>query len=465
MSQGKRTHQLFLQWGTKKKSLRLNRSRPIIFPSLSTIFFLSRQFFFLFKHIPFLNRIFRFVSPFTLVDLLKNIFQERSNKNTPSVNDSHQKRGHSDTGTEPFSFSKKAMLSILFLSLTDDTGPTDHSATDLRWIITYECSLHSIQQEAPKGDFTGEITLYTPGPTKITLESHKRIKHALMLHIMEHSALSDWINQQRRVAITSFQLQYRDRYNQVWSETQGFLNECPKICWDYKDNQSTCRLYAIFDLAATTNPMIPYTPAIHIPDLHHVCLEKQTPSPTISVTNSQEITEELYVISIPPLHHSKCMECKTICLQRIRQGLRALMPTGAFITEYGTFSTWGSQIPLRSDPISLQAQSRGWTHLPSQTQTPMVQSTERIPNEVWDTLDRDNALCTIHKIRYFPTVSDRPLIQVAMVQLDLDHTQITLHRTRETPTHSRNRLFSTDSSGSEGTHQDGIEGHADSPRD
>ena len=358
------------------------------------------------------------------------------------------------------------MLSILFfLSLTDDTGPTDHSATDLRWIITYECSLHSIQQEAPKGDFTGEITLYTPGPTKVTLESHKRIKHALMLHIMEHSALSEWINQQRRVAITNFQLQYRDRYNQVWSETQGFLNECPKICWDYKDNQSTCRLYAIFDLAATTNPMIPYTPAIHIPDLHHVCLEKQTPSPTISVTNSQEITEELYVISIPPLHHSKCMECKTICLQRIRQGLRALMPTGAFITEYGTFSTWGSQIPLRSDPISLQAQSRGWTHLPSQTQTPMVQSTERIPNEVWDTLDRDNALCTIHKIRYFPTVSDRPLIQVAMVQLDLDHTQITLHRTRETPTHSRNRLFSTDSSGSEGTHQDGIEGYADSPRD
>ena len=48
MSQGKRTHQLFLQWGTKKKSLRLNRSRPIIFPSLSTIFFsLSTIFFFL----------------------------------------------------------------------------------------------------------------------------------------------------------------------------------------------------------------------------------------------------------------------------------------------------------------------------------------------------------------------------------------------------------------------------------
>ena len=443
--------------GNKKRSFRLNRNRTIIF--------FSRQFF-LFKHIPFLNRIFRFVSPFTLVDLLKDIFQERSNKKHTQCKRFSKERGHSDTGTEPFSFSTKSHAFYpLFLSLTDDTGPTDHSATDLRWIITYECSLHSIQQEAPKGDFTGEITLYTPGPTKVTLESHKRIKHALMLHIMEHSALSDWINQQRRVAITSFQLQYRDRYNQVWSETQGFLNECPKICWDYKDNQSTCRLYAIFDLAATTNPMIPYTPAIHIPDLHHVCLEKQTPSPTISVTNSQEITEELYVISVPPLHHSKCLECKIICQQRIRQGLQALMPTGAFITEYGTFSTWGSQIPLRSDPISLQAQSRGWTHLPSQTQTPMVQSTERIPNEVWDTLDRDNALCTIHKIRYFPTVSDRPLIQVAMVQLDLDHTQITLHRTRETPTHSRNRLFSTDSSGSEGTHQDGTEGYAYPPRD
>ena len=90
----------------------------------------------------------------------------------------------------------------------------------------------------------------------------------------------------------------------------------------------------------------------------------------------------------------------------------------------------------------------------------MTQATERIPNEVWDTLDRDSALCTIHKIRYFPTVSDQPLIQVAIVQLDLDHTQITLHRTREAPTYSRSRLFSMDSSESEGAHQDETEEYA-----
>ena len=95
----------------------------------------------------------------------------------------------------------------------------------------------------------------------------------------------------------------------------------------------------------------------------------------------------------------------------------------------------------------------------------MTQATERIPNEVWDTLDRDSALCTIHKIRYFPTISDRPLIQVAIVQLDLDHTQITLHRTREAPTYSRSRLFSMDSSDSEEAHQDGIEGYAYPSRD
>ena len=155
----------------------------------------------------------------------------------------------------------------------------------------------------------------------------------------------------------------------------------------------TTNKHAIFDLAATANPMIPYTPAIHIPDLHHICLERQTPSPTISITNSQEVTEEIYVISIPPLHHSKCLECKTICQQQIRQGLRALMPTGTSITEYGTFSTWGR--------ISLQAQERGWTHLPYRVQSPITQATGRIPNEVWDTLDRDSALCTIHKIQYF----------------------------------------------------------------
>lgn len=101
MSQGKRTHQSFLQWGTKKRSFRLK-------PKQDDHFFFFLDNFFLFKHIPFLNRIFRFVPTSTLVDLFKNIFQERSNKNTPSVNDSHQKRGHSDTGTEPFSFSKKS---------------------------------------------------------------------------------------------------------------------------------------------------------------------------------------------------------------------------------------------------------------------------------------------------------------------------------------------------------------------
>ena len=48
MSQGKRTHQSFLQWGTKRGRFRPNRNRTIIFFST----------FFLFKHIPFLNRFF-----------------------------------------------------------------------------------------------------------------------------------------------------------------------------------------------------------------------------------------------------------------------------------------------------------------------------------------------------------------------------------------------------------------------
>ena len=88
-------------------------------PKQDDHFFLSRQFF-LFKHIPFLNRIFRFVSPSTLVDLLKDIFQERSNKNAPSVNDS-QKRGHSVTGTEPFSFSTKSHAFYLFFLFPSQT--------------------------------------------------------------------------------------------------------------------------------------------------------------------------------------------------------------------------------------------------------------------------------------------------------------------------------------------------------
>ena len=37
----------------------------------------------------------------------------------------------------------------------------------------------------------------------------------------------------------NFQLQYQDR---LWSDTHGYLNECPKICRDYKDNQQTCHL-------------------------------------------------------------------------------------------------------------------------------------------------------------------------------------------------------------------------------
>ena len=105
MSQGKRTHQSFLQWGTKRGRLDLTE--------IGRSFFLSRQFF-LFKHIPFLNRIFRFVSPFTLVDLLKDIFQERSNKNTPSVNDSQKKGGIQSLGLNHSPSPQKAMLSIFF---------------------------------------------------------------------------------------------------------------------------------------------------------------------------------------------------------------------------------------------------------------------------------------------------------------------------------------------------------------
>ena len=106
MSQGKRTHQSFLQWGTKRGRLDLTET--------GRSFFFSRHFF-LFKHIPFLNRIFRFVSTSTLVDLLKNIFQERSNKNTPSVNDPQKKGGIQSLGLNHSPSPQKAMLSIFFL--------------------------------------------------------------------------------------------------------------------------------------------------------------------------------------------------------------------------------------------------------------------------------------------------------------------------------------------------------------
>ena len=138
---------------------------------------------------------------------------------------------------------------------------------------------------------------------------------------MAHGTLSGWINQHRRVLITNFQLQYRDQYDQMWSNSYGHLNECPKVYRDYEDNHPTCRLHAIFDLAASSNPLIPYTPAIHTPDLYHICLERQTPSPRISITGPQEVTEVMYVVSIPPLHLSKCLECKSLCQRRIRQGV------------------------------------------------------------------------------------------------------------------------------------------------
>ena len=66
MSQGKRPHQSFLQWGTTR-SLRPSRERTIIFFST----------FFLFKHIPFLNRIFRFFLTIYLSRYRSDTSQER----------------------------------------------------------------------------------------------------------------------------------------------------------------------------------------------------------------------------------------------------------------------------------------------------------------------------------------------------------------------------------------------------
>ena len=92
----------------KRGRFRPSRNRTIIF-------FLST--FFLFKHISFLNRIFRFVSPSTLVDLLKDIFQERSNKTHPVQTTLTKKGGIQTLGLNHSPSPQKAMLSILFFSL------------------------------------------------------------------------------------------------------------------------------------------------------------------------------------------------------------------------------------------------------------------------------------------------------------------------------------------------------------
>lgn len=276
-----------------------------------------------------------------------------------------------------------------------------------------------------------------------------------MKHITEHDGINNWINQHRRVLITDFQLQYRDKHDNFWANTKGRLGECPKIFRSYLDNYPSCRLHVIFDLTASSNPRIPYTPAIHIPDLHHICLERQTPSPRISVSNSQEIVEVLHVISIPPPHHSQCRECKGICQKRIRQGIKALTTDGASITEYGTFSTWGDPTSQTSDPISSQAQEWGWHRLPYKgSHPPARRGTERLPTEVWEEIDKEEALCTIHEIQYFPAQSDIRLIRTAIARFNLDETHIEVLRPQRQSDSKKRRTALENWSGSEEEDQD-----------
>ena len=83
--------------------------------------------------------------------------------------------------------------------------------------------------------------------------------------------------------------------------------------------------------------------------------------------------------------------------------------------------------------------------------------------ELVSPLDRDSALCSIHKIRYFPTISEQPLVKTAIVRLHLELTLITLHKTQGTQTNARDELYSLDLSESEEGNQDEIHSHNYSP--
>ena len=106
--------------------------------------------------------------------------------------------------------------------------------------------------------------------------------------------------------------------------------------------------------------------------------------------------EVLQVISFPPPHHYQCLECKGLCQKPIRQGIKTLLTDRASIVEYGTFSTWGNPTSQTSDPISSQAQEWGWYHLPYKgSHPPARRGTERLPTEVWEAIDKEEAPYTI----------------------------------------------------------------------
>ena len=244
-----------------------------------------------------------------------------------------------------------------------------------------------------------------------------------------HHEVGPWIENHKMVHIDDFILRYRDRDTDQWLVSTGKHWEKPRLMTDYYDDHPTYRMHAIFELKASNDPRLPNIPALHLPDLFHICILEPVPPPVWADHDQPEELDTIYIISIAPPHNVQCGECKSACKKRLQQGLKSLTTEEAQVTEYGTFSTWFVPDQDITIPVTSQARAWGWYHARAKRICPKAtEGRSRVPNSVWLQLQKTDMLCTIHKIEY-PTGPryGRRNPDVATIRINPYHTSIMLH--------------------------------------